>query len=187
MQRRRSLDQAKILNQFALPRHRLCAHTRAARLNIGYTDAWHELLKRLAEAPFAERLPQLKRGHPRVFRDKTPQAGIGNRIPQIAHVDVCLAITLARKGEYRVRAGLGAAVDQPREMHTQKRELRIWHGINQVAHQPFAALNQFIVLATERNDSRGRNAARRSSRGTCRQTHPWMSSRSTRHRAARAA
>ena len=39
-------------------------------------------------------------------------------------------------------------------MHTQKRELRIWHGINQVAHQPFAALNQFIVLATERNDSR---------------------------------
>ncbi len=67
------------------------AHTRAARLNIGYTDAWHELLKRLAEAPFAERLPQLKRGHPRVFRDETPQAGISHRIPQVAHVDVCLA------------------------------------------------------------------------------------------------
>ena len=111
-------------------------------------------MKRLAEAPFAERLPQLKRGHPRVFRDETPQAGITHRIPQVTHVDVCLAITLARKGEYRVRAGLGAAVDQPREVHTQKWELRIGHRINQVAHQPFAALDQLIVLATERNDSR---------------------------------
>merc|ERR1711969_228667 len=97
MQGRRSLDQTEVLYQVALPRHRLCAHTRATRLNIGYTDAWHELLKRRAEAPFAERLPQLKRGHPRVFRDETPQAGISHRIPQVAHVDVCLAITLARK------------------------------------------------------------------------------------------
>ena len=53
---------------------------------------------------------------------ETPEAAVGQRVEQVAGVEIGLAVALARERQHGVRPGFDAAVNQPREVHAQERE-----------------------------------------------------------------
>ena len=79
--------------------------------------------------------------HASVTRQKVPQARIGNSVEEIARIDIPLAVTFAREGEHSVRTCFNTAVDQAGEVHAEEGELRIGHGVDQVAHERLAVRN----------------------------------------------
>ena len=44
-------------------------------------------------------------------------------------------IAFALETEHGIRSGMNTAVDHASEVHTEKRKLRIRHGIDEVSHQ----------------------------------------------------
>src|SRR5579863_1820758 len=61
-------------------------------------------------------------------------------------------VALAREGENGVGSGVDFASDASGEVHAEKRETRIGHGIDESAHQRGASGQKVVVLAAERDD-----------------------------------
>ena len=97
-------NQPEILNQVALRRNRLRAHSRAARRQIARPDLRHQPLQRQAEQLPAERPPQLVPAHRRIFPQEAPQPAVAQGVEQIARVEVGLAVAFPRQCQHRVRA-----------------------------------------------------------------------------------
>src|ERR1017187_2012207 len=147
------LDEVEILHQFALRGDGLGAYAGAARIEIRCVDLRDQALQRLGEQALAERAFDFLPTHACVTRQKVPQARIGNSVEQIARIDIRLAVTFAREGEHSVRTCFNAAVNQTGEVHAEEGELRIGHGVDQVAHERLAVRLDLVILAAEWSDA----------------------------------
>ena len=125
----------------------------AARIEIRCADLRDQALQRLGEQALAERAFDFLPTHASVTRQKVPQARIGNSVEEIARIDIPLAVTFAREGEHSVRTCFNTAVDQAGEVHAEEGELRIGHGVDQVAHERLAVRLDLVILAAEWNDA----------------------------------
>src|SRR5689334_19105463 len=88
-----------------------------------------------------------------MLSNKPPQTGKRQRIHQIAKVEISLAITFACKSQHSVRACFNAAMNQTREMHTQKWKLRVGNWINQMPYQVLPRRLDFVIFPSERHDA----------------------------------
>src|ERR1017187_1595061 len=147
------LDEVEILHQFALRGDGLGAYAGAARIEIRCVDLRDQALQRLGEQALAERAFDFLPTHACVTRQKVPQTRIGNSVEQIARIDIRLAVTFAREGEHSVRTCFNAAVNQTGEVHAEEGELRIGHGVDQVAHERLAVRLDLVILAAEWSDA----------------------------------
>src|SRR5690606_10222412 len=70
-----------------------------------------------------------------------------------------LLVGLAPQSEHRVGAALHGPVDHAGEMDAQKRELRPWHGIDEVPDQGAGLRQYLVVLTPKRHDAQLRSGS----------------------------
>ena len=71
----------------------------------------------------------------------------------MSDVDVSPRVALSRQGEHRIRARVHDAVNVTREMHTQEREGRIGHRVDESLDQARAFRAEQPILTAEGDDS----------------------------------
>src|SRR6185437_892388 len=120
----------EILDHFAGWIERLCADTRAARLQVRRSYFRNQPLKRSAKQIFTEGSPHFVEAELRVFLQKRPEPWICEGIEQITHADVALAISFARERQHGVGSRFDPAVNQACEMHAEKWKFRIGNRID---------------------------------------------------------
>src|SRR4051794_35959043 len=109
----------------------------------------HESLQRTDEGRFAEGSPHFDAtGFPMISRH-TNEAGICQRLEQVDQIDVELRITFASECQHGIWSAFDSAVNQPREMHAEEWELRIGHGVNQIAAEMLPFRLEFKVFAAK--------------------------------------
>jgi histidinol-phosphate aminotransferase len=138
----------------AARQHGLRAHTGAATFDIGGLNGGDEPLQGAAEEFVAERAADLVAGHRGVADQETPEAGEGERVPQVGQRDLIPPVALAGEGQHGVRAGFDAPVDETGEVDAQEGEGRVGDGVDEVAHQMLAGRFEHVVLAAEGDDAR---------------------------------
>src|SRR5919202_1460063 len=145
----------EVVDEAAVRGKRLSPHARRTRQQVRGTQRWHVALERPEKACFAEVTVHFGQpGAPELCRQPL-EAAVAERLAQIADVDVEPAVALTCECQYRVRPEPDRAVDPPRKMHPQKREARIWHGVDQPSDQIAPLGAQDIVIAPEGNDPWG--------------------------------
>ena len=88
-----------------------------------------------------------------------PKPGVCQRPQRLAQIEARLGVTLARKGEHRVRPRFHAARYALGEVNAQKRKLGIRHGVYQAADKMLALRAYGEVFPAKRDDAQPRISA----------------------------
>lgn len=82
-----------------------------------------------------------------------PKAPIGENLPQIADIDVCLPIAFSGKGKNSIWTCFYVSMDCPCEMNSQKGKFGIRNGVNQPLNERSPIWDDCVIFTAERNDS----------------------------------
>ena len=102
----------------------------------------------LRKSFMGQRSPYLGHAVPEMLARQAPEPGIAATSAMSRGADAAPRIALAGGCEHRVRAGVDAAVDHPREVHAEEGELRIRHRVDEARNEVAPVFGQFVVLAS---------------------------------------
>src|SRR5262249_5750806 len=131
----------------------LRADAAAACLKVVRTDLRDQPLEGAAEDVAAEGPAEFEPSHRWIAAKESPKARVAQRVPQIPQVEIGLAVAFTREGQDCVGTCFDAAVNQAREVHAQKRELRIRDRVDQMPHQVLPLGTDLIIFAAKRDDT----------------------------------
>jgi len=149
-------DELEVVDQGSVGTKRLRADAGSIGDNVGLLNFGHEGLHGTHEGGFAQRTIDFGGSVLPVFRGHAPESRIGKCCGSVAQVEIGSSIAFAFEREDGVGAGVHTAGDALSEMHAEKRELGIGHGIDQATDEMFFAGNEVVVLATKGDDLDGR-------------------------------
>src|SRR6267378_3698678 len=106
----------------------------------------NQLLQRLHKGMLRKGTPKLIVAAAPVPGCHAPESWKRKGRHQVSQANVSSAISLPPKRKHRIRASIDSATDAACEMHSQERQARVGHGIDERVHQSCTIRKNIVVF-----------------------------------------
>ena len=153
-------DNSEIVDEGASGVDGLGANAGPAGDQVGKLQLGHEAAEGVQEGALAEGAIHFAAAGFPVLAGHAPEAAVARDAQGVGKAEARASVPVAGESQDGVGPGLDAAVDHARKVDAEEGEPCVGNGINEIADEALARLDQLVVFAAEGNDLHaGVNAA----------------------------